>query len=855
MRLDSGQIILLTLAITGLFLAAGLPSARASPTYTPGVKPGETAVYAQTVGRWNLPGPVQPPFDQFINLNFTTLSVTSVTGANVSADQTFSYTNGTTRSDVIQGSVATDSGNITFWFISANLTTGDPIYTTPGAPIINTTITEVYAGAVRTLNIYNATHVLPQGTEFVNAWWDQATGILLHVDFAIKTPTGNAFAGASLVQTNIWGPGPGFGLIAFPNPLLIPIGFENTSRLVFISERGFSGNITIQLVFTGCSGICPVPNLFPDTVTLAPGTIAFANLTIHTRADTTPGTWTVNVNAFSGPFVSNSTVLTVIAVPSGADEFPSANISFNPFSPAPGQTVTFSSAGSLDPDGFIVSYNWTFGDLTQIVVPGNTTTVQHSFALPGSYVVALTVTDSSDLKGFASVVVNVANKTDEPPIADFLIRVPNPGQPIRVGQDVAFDASPSIDPDGSIAFYQWMFGDGRGSFGLFADHIYSYAGNYTVTLTVTDNGGLSASAHHSIPVIEALVHDVGIVNVDPEPKSVVSGQPVFVGVELINLGQQTENVNITVHFDSQVAATLHGVNVPVTPYPYFFQVVWDTTGVATGNYTISASVLLSTDQNLANNQLTDGMVTVLPPPILLVTPSQGSVGTKVLVQGSGFPVPSGPFQISVTVEVTFDDQFLGFETLDNTGTFDFVFNVPLSQVGPHQIHAYAELYPIPVEASTSFTVVPGPATVSLTVSVGSIYFPGDTAAIYVLSTSNGSPMPAGTISLSILFPNGTSRSLTLQSVSTGVYKASYNVPSTNSLGTYALIATTQQNGASASALGSFEVKPTWLQANSHNIATGTAVVGTVGALGVVAFAWKKGYLTKRRDGFPFEYGG
>ena len=50
------------------------------------------------------------------------------------------------------------------------------------------------------------------------------------------------------------------------------------------------------------------------------------------------------------------------------------------------------------------------------------------------------------------------------------------------------------------------------------------------------------------------------------------------------------------------------------------------------------------------------------------------------------------------------------------------------------------------------------------------------------------------------------------------------------------------------------MKPTWLQANGRTIATGTAVIGTVGALGVVAFAWRKGYLTKRRDSFPFEYG-
>jgi len=50
-------------------------------------------------------------------------------------------------------------------------------------------------------------------------------------------------------------------------------------------------------------------------------------------------------------------------------------------------------------------------------------------------------------------------------------------------------------------------------------------------------------------------------------------------------------------------------------------------------------------------------------------------------------------------------------------------------------------------------------------------------------------------------------------------------------------------------LATFEVKPTWLQSNTRNVITATSVVGAVGALGVMALAWRKGYFTKRKDEF------
>jgi PKD repeat protein len=61
--------------------------------------------------------------------------------------------------------------------------------------------------------------------------------------------------------------------------------------------------------------------------------------------------------------------------------------------------------------------------------------------------------------------------------------------------DIFFDASASTDSDGRIMTYAWSWGDGRTTVSSepTARHHYGLAGTYNVVLTVTDNGGLSAS--------------------------------------------------------------------------------------------------------------------------------------------------------------------------------------------------------------------------------------------------------------------------------------------------------------------------------------------------------------------------
>jgi len=57
----------------------------------------------------------------------------------------------------------------------------------------------------------------------------------------------------------------------------------------------------------------------------------------------------------------------------------------------------------------------------------------------------------------------------------------------------SFDASTSNDLDGTIASYDWNFGDGATGTGVSPVHTYAASGTYTVHLTVTDDQGATAT--------------------------------------------------------------------------------------------------------------------------------------------------------------------------------------------------------------------------------------------------------------------------------------------------------------------------------------------------------------------------
>lgn len=81
---------------------------------------------------------------------------------------------------------------------------------------------------------------------------------------------------------------------------------------------------------------------------------------------------------------------------------------------------------------------------------------------------------------------------------------------------VSFDATTSYDPDGgSLVSYSWDFGDGTGT-GVTTSHTYNTSGIYVVSLTVTDDNGLTNSTSQTITVGVSTVCDpYGVPIYDP----------------------------------------------------------------------------------------------------------------------------------------------------------------------------------------------------------------------------------------------------------------------------------------------------------------------------------------------------
>ena len=107
--------------------------------------------------------------------------------------------------------------------------------------------------------------------------------------------------------------------------------------------------------------------------------------------------------------------------------------------------------------------------------------------------------------------------------------VANPGGPYvaKLNQSVSFNGSQSIDPDGTIIFYRWNFGDGSSQIlDISPEHTYADPGVYTITLTVVDDDGRSSMANTT-----ATIQGVIFIN-DPPIATCIAPLAATVGQEV-----------------------------------------------------------------------------------------------------------------------------------------------------------------------------------------------------------------------------------------------------------------------------------------------------------------------------------
>lgn len=178
----------------------------------------------------------------------------------------------------------------------------------------------------------------------------------------------------------------------------------------------------------------------------------------------------------------------IVNVSSPPNKPPKAKFVYVPANPTIQDVVSFVDQSS-DPDGSITSWLWDFGDGTT----SQDSNPEHQYSNKGDYTITLTVTDNGGAQNSTEKILTIDNI---PPIALFTY---SPTE-LMVGEDVQF-IDESTDPEGEPLSRLWNFGDGHTSTAKNPAHKYQSKGTYEVTLTVTDDEGLTNDASKTITVL------------------------------------------------------------------------------------------------------------------------------------------------------------------------------------------------------------------------------------------------------------------------------------------------------------------------------------------------------------------
>ena len=139
-------------------------------------------------------------------------------------------------------------------------------------------------------------------------------------------------------------------------------------------------------------------------------------------------------------------------VPSALGQAPVASASASPSSGTAPLTSSFSSAGSHDPDGSIVAYEWDFGDGSAVVSGAS---ASHVYTNAGSYTAQLKVTDNGGLSATRSLTITV-----QPAVVAKTVRVADIAMSLTVNRNgsalagaavTVRDASGNVLPGATVA--------------------------------------------------------------------------------------------------------------------------------------------------------------------------------------------------------------------------------------------------------------------------------------------------------------------------------------------------------------------------------------------------------------------
>jgi hypothetical protein len=188
----NGRIVLLSLI--SAFLLVALVAGASAQTRTVGVIVGNKFRYGVAVG-WSSNDTNATPPSFLVDANNTQwaeLTITTISGTNVTGQMVAHYKNGTEISTGGWVDVNTGNGeNLTVLIISANLAKGDSIYnSSSNTGIINETMSRTYSSGIRDTNHVNVTISIGTQSYIMEYYWDKSTGVAVELLRESTTQTG-----------------------------------------------------------------------------------------------------------------------------------------------------------------------------------------------------------------------------------------------------------------------------------------------------------------------------------------------------------------------------------------------------------------------------------------------------------------------------------------------------------------------------------------------------------------------------------------------------------------------------------------------------------------------------------------
>lgn len=215
----------------------------------------------------------------------------------------------------------------------------------------------------------------------------------------------------------------------------------------------------------------------------------------------------------------------------------------------PGVPFQFSAADVSTGLNEVKTAYWNFGDGTT----KQGVFVSHTYNKPGNYSIEFIADDGS---GGASAITRIEKK----------VKVNAQPKAVFTGADralpgdvITFDASESSDEDGTITQYYWFFSDGGRAEGAVVAHEFKRNGNFTVTLSVSDDANAPNSLHSvsksirvanapdlslSVPNIICPGTELNLVRALSVPTNDTSRVQFFIGNKRVSY-KEAENLSFT----------------------------------------------------------------------------------------------------------------------------------------------------------------------------------------------------------------------------------------------------------------------------------------------------------------------